>query len=349
MHYPSWWKVLLHLRVYKGGLCLIANLNVLGLGKSVGYRFPFQIHAFFISNTFINNTKLKLVKNQTKAKEQPKKEPLLFQNYLLSSSTWSTKTNRVYSKKCANSKCVCFNETILIIMKIKINMKKRSHRYDMETNMINIYIMCLGMMMPLCIKQHLSNIWSSNQEKIKQSSGWVEKKALVIKKRVLSKDLPTRLAHLRVLLCQAFTFFLTFLLVIQSWEYWHISRPKNQTRKNDKLHKKCLNYVKSSYIIFCVKISRYSEYTYIARKRIPEVFLYNFMCQNVLISRNYLLLTRRINKFWNKNVGLNEVFICPKICQYPPPLLVKKDLFPCSHLLICTNSQYLVGCVGCHF
>ena len=50
-------------------------------------------------------------------------------------------------------------------------MKKRSHRYDMETNIINIYKMCLGMMMPLCIKQHLSNIWSSNQEKIKQSSG----------------------------------------------------------------------------------------------------------------------------------------------------------------------------------
>ena len=72
-------------------------------------------------------------------------------------------------------------------MKIKINMKKRSHRYDMETNIINIYKMCLGMMMPLCIKQHLSNIWSSDQEKIKQSSGWVEKKSVGYKKACFIK------------------------------------------------------------------------------------------------------------------------------------------------------------------
>ena len=39
-------------------------------------------------------------------------------------------------------------------------------------------------MMVICIKQHLSNIWSSIYEKIKQHWGWVEKKALLIKKRV---------------------------------------------------------------------------------------------------------------------------------------------------------------------
>ena len=30
-------------------------------------------------------------------------------------------------------------------------------------------------MMAICIKQHLSNIWSSTHEKAKQYQGWVEK------------------------------------------------------------------------------------------------------------------------------------------------------------------------------
>ena len=38
--------------------------------------------------------------------------------------------------------------------------------------------------MPTCIKQHLSNIWGSIQEKGKQHWGWVEKKAMLIKKCV---------------------------------------------------------------------------------------------------------------------------------------------------------------------
>ena len=35
---------------------------------------------------------------------------------------------------------------------------------------------CLSMMILICIKQHLSNIWSSIHEKVKQHWGWVEKK-----------------------------------------------------------------------------------------------------------------------------------------------------------------------------
>ena len=31
------------------------------------------------------------------------------------------------------------------------------------------------MMMLLCVKQNLSNIWSSIHEKVKQHRGWVEK------------------------------------------------------------------------------------------------------------------------------------------------------------------------------
>ena len=38
------------------------------------------------------------------------------------------------------------------------------------------YKMCLRIMMVICIKQHLRNMWSSTHEKVKQHWGWVEKK-----------------------------------------------------------------------------------------------------------------------------------------------------------------------------
>ena len=34
------------------------------------------------------------------------------------------------------------------------------------------------MMVVICTKQHLSNIWSSVHEKVKQHWGWVEKKSV---------------------------------------------------------------------------------------------------------------------------------------------------------------------------
>ena len=36
----------------------------------------------------------------------------------------------------------------------------------------------------MCTKQHLSSIWNSIHEKVKQHWGWVGKKVLLIKKRV---------------------------------------------------------------------------------------------------------------------------------------------------------------------
>ena len=42
-------------------------------------------------------------------------------------------------------------------------------------------------MMLISIKQHLSDIWSSIQEKVKHHWGWVEKKCYLWKKRVLVK------------------------------------------------------------------------------------------------------------------------------------------------------------------
>ena len=52
-----------------------------------------ELHAFFISNTFISNTRLKLAKKQAKATQHPEAELLLFENFLLSSSTLLSKDN----------------------------------------------------------------------------------------------------------------------------------------------------------------------------------------------------------------------------------------------------------------
>ena len=49
---------------------------------------------FFIGNTLISKAWLKLAKNQAKAKQQPDAELLLFESFLLSSSTLSFKNNR---------------------------------------------------------------------------------------------------------------------------------------------------------------------------------------------------------------------------------------------------------------
>ena len=43
------------------------------------------------------------------------------------------------------------------------------------------------MMMLICFKQHLSNIWSSLYERVKQHWGWVEKKPCLWKKRLIEK------------------------------------------------------------------------------------------------------------------------------------------------------------------
>ena len=65
---------------------------------------------------------------------------------------------------------------------MKIKMKNRSHRYDINRprsrhgHKYGTYKKYLTMMMFICIKQHVSNIWSSAHEKVKQQWGWVEKK-----------------------------------------------------------------------------------------------------------------------------------------------------------------------------
>ena len=122
------------------------------------------VHAFFISSTFISNAKLKLAKNQAKAK--------LLMNFCYLKIVQ-------YSKKCAKTKCTCFNEIMwLIIMKMRLKMKmdhinrnkpRRGHKYTK-------YKMCLSMMMAISNKQHLNSIWNWLHGKVKQHWDWVEKK-----------------------------------------------------------------------------------------------------------------------------------------------------------------------------
>ena len=60
-----------------------------------------MIHASFISNIFISNTRLKLTENQSKAKQHLKAKLLLSQNYSLCLLTLSSKNKRKHFKKRA--------------------------------------------------------------------------------------------------------------------------------------------------------------------------------------------------------------------------------------------------------
>ena len=114
---------------------------------------------------------------------------MLFENYSHFSSTLSCKNNRTHSVSKQKNKCVCIHEIMrLTIIRMKMKMKNKSHRYGINRlsfkhgQKSSTYTNCRVMMMLICIKQHQSNIWNSIHAKIKQHWGWVEKKALLLKK-----------------------------------------------------------------------------------------------------------------------------------------------------------------------
>ena len=81
----------------------------------------------------MSNARLKPGKHQANAKQHPEAELLLFENYSKSSSTLSSKKIGHVLKNKQKIKCVCIHKIIrLIIMKIKMKMKNRSHRYDIN-------------------------------------------------------------------------------------------------------------------------------------------------------------------------------------------------------------------------
>ena len=96
-------------------------------------------------------------------------------NYVVSSSTLSSKDNRRYSKKYANNRYFYLNEDIwLMATKMKLKMKNRSSRYDINRPRrchrlkYTKYKICLDIMMIISIRQHLSYIWGLIREKVKQ-------------------------------------------------------------------------------------------------------------------------------------------------------------------------------------
>ena len=132
-----------------------------------------NLHVFFISNTFIRNSRLKLVKNQAKLNNTltlnfcyskisclfyPRSHPKIIGDILKNIQKTSTHVslNKV---------------TYLTPMKMKVKIKNRSHRYDINWRrprhgpQYTKYKMYLNIIMVICIKQHLSNIWSSIKKK----------------------------------------------------------------------------------------------------------------------------------------------------------------------------------------
>ena len=71
----------------------MATLLKLHLGFSLFYS------ANSMNTRFFHNTRLKLAKNQAKAKQDPEAKLLVFENYSFSSSTVSSKNKRKYSRK----------------------------------------------------------------------------------------------------------------------------------------------------------------------------------------------------------------------------------------------------------
>ena len=74
--------------------CLQKRINRNISFCNIIFKSSKQLHAFFMSNTFISNARLKLTRNQANAKQHPEAKLLLFQNYSYSSYTLSSKNKR---------------------------------------------------------------------------------------------------------------------------------------------------------------------------------------------------------------------------------------------------------------
>ena len=74
------------------------KVKLLSLWLCVSMKF--SVTRFFYKRHFYKQRQPEIDKNQEKAKQHPEAELLLFENFLLSSSTSSSKNYRRYSKKC---------------------------------------------------------------------------------------------------------------------------------------------------------------------------------------------------------------------------------------------------------
>ena len=95
---------------------------------------------------------------------------MLFEQYALSSSRYHSKIIGDVLKNVNHY--IYLNEILwLIRTKVRLKMKNRSHRYDINRprhgHRYTKYKICLNTMTVICMKQHLSNIWSSIHGKVK--------------------------------------------------------------------------------------------------------------------------------------------------------------------------------------
>ena len=132
-----------------------------------------------MSNTFTSNARLKLAKNHADANQHLEAELwylkincFLYLRYQ-SRIIWHILKNKQKNKR------VCINGIIwLIIRKMKMKKKKISHKHNINKRSSKHgrkYSKCkkfLSIMKLICIKQHLSNIWSSVHEKATTRLSW---------------------------------------------------------------------------------------------------------------------------------------------------------------------------------
>ena len=141
------------------------------------------LKTFFISSNFKSKARLKLPKKDQANATQHLEAGL--ENYLktihvLHSPCHSKIIGHILKNKQKN-KCVYIHKIIrLTIIRMKMKMKNRSHRHDINRPRLkrrhwnSKYRKCLRIMMLICIKQHISNICSSIHENVMQHWGWVE-------------------------------------------------------------------------------------------------------------------------------------------------------------------------------
>ena len=126
------------------------------------------VRVFFISNTFTSNARSKSAKNQANAKQHLQAEHCCLKIIHILHPHYHPKIIGHVLKIKLKNKCACIHEIILLIlMKMKLKIKKCLRRYNINRarsrhgRKYGKYKKCLSMMMFICIKQHLSNIWSS--------------------------------------------------------------------------------------------------------------------------------------------------------------------------------------------
>ena len=148
------------------------NHKISGFFLKISRRY-WHIHGFFKSNTFISNARLKLAKSQANAVQHPRLNFCYLKVIQILHQYYHPKVIGHILKTKETNKCVCIHLVIrLIIMK----MKNWSHRYDINRPKpgYSTYKKSFQMLLLICIKQHISNIWSSVHEKVKQHRRWVE-------------------------------------------------------------------------------------------------------------------------------------------------------------------------------